>query len=155
MCVAIALTYSELPLLLIEQRDLQDRVHCRGGEKEVQFHWAAAPAVLPVWWGGKLHVVRWGNKDRAERKLPMTAWTRKETVESGWWKELAPEPVEIPASYGLANGVWFKVKVGMQGLLVHDQRGSPLVFMVCETATRYYRVMTRCEWQPVLIDEVI
>jgi hypothetical protein len=43
----------------------------------------------------------------------------------------------------------------MRGLLVRDQEGTPLVFMVCEPATRYYRVMTRSEWMPALIDEVI
>ncbi len=28
-------------------------------------------------------------------------------------------------------------------------------FLVCRPATRYYKVMTRNAWQPVLIDEVI
>jgi hypothetical protein len=53
------------------------------------------------------------------------------------------------------NGVWLKTKVGMRGLLVRDQRGKAVVFVVCEPATRYYRVATRSEWMPVLIDEVI
>jgi hypothetical protein len=155
MCTAIALTLSELPLELVEAHGLSDRVHERGGEKEVRFDWRAAPARLPVWWNGRLHVVRWGNRDRSERKLPTTGWTWRETVEAGRWSALAPEPVEIPATYALANGVWFRVKQGVRGLLVRDRRGSPVVFMVTEPSTRYYRVMTRAEWMPVLVDEVI
>jgi hypothetical protein len=155
MCVGVALRYSELPLPLIEELRMADRVHDRGGEKEVRFYWAANPTLLPAWWNGSLHVVRWGNKGRSERKLPPTGWTWEETVESGWWSELSPEEVVVPATYGLSNGVWFKVKQGMQGLLVHDRKGQAMVFLVCRPATRYYKVMTRSEWMPALVDEVI
>jgi hypothetical protein len=33
--------------------------------------------------------------------------------------------------------------------------GGPAVYMICEPATRYYRVMTRSAWMPALIGEVI
>lgn len=155
MCTAIALTYSELPLSLIEEHTLAERVHERGGEKEIRFYWQASPALLPVWAHGRLQIVRWGNKDRAERKLPPTGWTWQETIEEGKWSVLEPEPVIIPASFGLMNGVWVKVKQGMQGLLVNDRAGSAVVFMVCQPATRYYEIMTRSQWMPLLIDEVI
>jgi hypothetical protein len=155
MCTAIALAYSELPLALIDDCGLAGRIHDRGGEKEVRFYWQANPTMLPIWWGGKLQVVRWGNKDRAEKKLPPTGWTWQEKIEEGWWSALAPEPVVVPASYGLMNGVWWKVKQGMQGLLVHDREGRPVVYMVCQPSTRYYEVMTRSKWMPALIDEVI
>jgi hypothetical protein len=153
MCVGIALSLSELPSLLAE--GLADRVHNRGGEPEVRFLWSARPTLLPVFWEGQLHVVRWGNRDRAERQLPPTGWTWRETVEAGRWAALAPEPVVIPAEFGLAGGVWYKVKQGVRGLLVRDRSGRPLVYMICEPATRYYRVMTRAEWMPTLVDEVI
>lgn len=155
MCTAVALALSELPLALVEEHKLADRVHERGGEKEVRFYWMAAPALLPVWWNGRLQIVRWGNKDRAERKLPPTGWTWRESVESGRWSALAPEPVDVPATYALANGVWFRVKQGLRGLLVQDRKGEPVVFLMTEPSTRYYRVMCRAEWMPVLIDEVI
>lgn len=155
MCVGIALAYSELPLTLIDEFSLADRIHERGGEKEIRFYWQASPTLLPVWLHGRLQIVRWGNKDRDERKLPPTAWTWQETIEEGKWSELAPEPVVIPASFGLMNGVWFKVQQGMRGLLVHDREENPVVFMVCEPSTRYYQVMTRADWMPRLIDEVI
>jgi hypothetical protein len=155
MCTSIALTISELPLSLIEEAELEKRIYDRGGEKEVRFYWEAIPTVLPVWWNGGLHIVPWGNKDRNECKLPATGWTWLETIEEGKWSSLAPEPVVIPATYGFADGVWYRVKQGMRGLVVLDRAGKPVVFMLCQPATRYYRVMTRAVWMPVLIDEVI
>src|SRR5262245_26457649 len=89
---------------------------------------------------------------RAE--APRDGWTWRETLEEGKWRELAPEPVDIPATYSLMNGVWFRVRQGVRGLLVHTG-GEPVVFPICEPATRYYRVMTRAEWLPTLIGEVI
>ena len=70
MCTAIALALSELPIELIEAHGLSARVHDRGGEKEVRFDWRASPVLLPVWWGGQLRVLRWGNKDRPEASPP-------------------------------------------------------------------------------------
>ncbi|VTR98864.1 Uncharacterized protein OS=Isosphaera pallida (strain ATCC 43644 / DSM 9630 / IS1B) GN=Isop_1313 PE=4 SV=1 [Gemmata massiliana] len=48
-----------------------------------------------------------------------------------------------------------KIKQGMRGLLVHDRKGAPVVFLICQPATRYYRVMTRSEWMTALVGEVI
>ena len=155
MCVAIALTFSELPLTLIDAHALADRVHERGGEREVRFYYRARPALLPVWWCGRLHVLQWGNKDRRERKLPPTGWTWHDTLAEGRWRELAPEPVLIPVTYGYMGGVWFKIKEGLHGIVVRDRGGEPAVFAVCEPATRCYSVMTRCEWMPRLVGEVI
>lgn len=59
----------------------------------------------------------------------------------------------IPATFGLMNGVGFKVKQGMKGLLVRE--GAPVVFAVCEPATRYYQTMTRADWMPAPIGAVI
>jgi hypothetical protein len=155
MCVGIALAVSEVPVLLIEKYGLMDRVYDGGGERVVRFLWRARPTMLPVWWNGKLQVVRWGNKERHEKKLPPCGWTWEETVASGWWSQLAPEEVVIPASFGLMNGVWFKVKQGMRGLLVKDRAGEPVVFMLTQPATRYYEIMCRADFMPVLVDEVI
>ena len=155
MCVAVALAVSELPVALLSAADLADRVHDRGGETEVRFYFRARPGVLPVWWDGRLHVVRWGNRDRAERGLPLTGWTWRETGAGGRWAALAPEPVDVPATYGYAGGVWYRVTQGIRGLLVRTRAGDPVVYLICQPATRYYRVMTRAEWMPVLIGEVI
>jgi hypothetical protein len=155
MCTAIALIESELPESVIEQADVGKRIHCRGGDPEVRFHWGAAPSVLPVWWHGQLRAVNWGNHDRHESRLPVTGWTWEETVKEGKWLALSPEPVVIPATYGFAEGVWYRVKQGMQGLLVLDQREEPVVYMLCKRSTRYYEIMTRSKWMPVLVGEVI
>lgn len=153
MCTAVALPTSELPDEVVEVHHA--RVHTRGNEKEVRFDWRAVPALLPVWWGGRLQIVQWGNRDRRERRLPPTGWTWRATVEAGRWSAVGPEPVEVPANYALMNGVWYRVRRGLRGLLVRTPGGEPTVYVVCERATRYYRVMTRADWMPVLIGELI
>ena len=155
MCQAIAVWKSNLPLPLIEQHNLDGRTYERGGvEKEVRFAFRDRPRVLPVIWDGQLRIVRWGSTDRSSR-LPTTAWTWLNSVDCGKWNDLKPERVDIPACMGFESGVWFKITQGIRGLLVHDETGTPTVYMICETSTRYYRVMTRCERMPVLIGEVI
>ena len=47
------------------------------------------------------------------------------------------------------------VKQGVRGLVVRTRTGEPVVYLICEPSTRYYQIMTRSEWMPVLIDEVI
>ncbi len=121
----------------------------------MRFDWRNRPALLPVWWEGKLQVLRWGNRDRSDRKLPSTGWTWQESVEAGKWSGVAPVPVEVPARYALMNGVWYKVKRGLRGLAVFTPAEEPVVYLLCEPSTRYYRVMTRAEWMPVLVGEGI
>ena len=153
VCTAVALPVSELPEVVVSQ--LADRVHDRGGEREVRFDLRNRPALLPVWWEGKLQMLRWGNRDRADRKLPPTGWTWQASVEAGKWSGVRPVPVEVPARYALMNGVWFKVTRGVRGLVVVTPAEEPVVYLLCEPSTRYYRVMTRAEWMPVLIGEII
>jgi hypothetical protein len=85
MFAGIALALSELPVELIEQHGLQRRVCDRSGELEVQFLLHDAERVLPVWLNGQLRIVRWGNRRRQSRFLPLTAWTSLATVEAGGW----------------------------------------------------------------------
>ena len=40
-------------------------------------------------------------------------------------------------------------------MLMRTRAGKSVVYIVSEASTRYYRVTTRSEWMPVLIDEVI
>ncbi len=155
MCVGIALAYGELPLDLIEGHGLKRRVHERGGEKEFRFLYREAHRVLPVWHEGRLHIARWGCRRGESRILPCTGWTWQAKVEAGFWSGLDAAEVEIPATLGLANGVWFRVRRGMRGALVHDEGGMPVVYMVCEPASHYYAIMTRCKWMPVLVGERI
>jgi hypothetical protein len=63
--------------------------------------------------------------------------------------------VDIPATFGLDGGVWSRIRQGVRGLLVRDERGEPVVYVLCEPASRYYWVMTRSDRMPVLIGERI
>jgi hypothetical protein len=82
-------------------------------------------------------------------------WTWLSTVQDGYWRNLDPIPVDIPATLGLERGVWFRIRQGIRGLLVADERGLAVVYMICEPASHYYRVMTRSDRMPVLIEERI
>ena len=44
---------------------------------------------------------------------------------------------------------------GVRGVLVRDEGARERVYLVCEPASHYYRVMTRSDWMPVLIGERI
>jgi hypothetical protein len=155
MCTGIALAYSSLPLELIERHGLARRVHDYGGEREIHFYFRDREPRLPVWHQGRLIVVRWGCRRDESRVLPCTGWTWLATVEAGGWGQWEAEPVDIPASVGYEGGVWFAVREGIRGVLVHDERGIPVVYMICEPASHYYHVMTRSRRMPVLIGERI
>jgi hypothetical protein len=78
------------------------------------------------------------------------------TVENGGWGDRRVEPVVIPATMGLDKGVWYRIRQGIRGLAVQDERGCPRVYVLGEPSTRYYQVMTRgSRWMPTLIDEPI
>ena len=40
-------------------------------------------------------------------------------------------------------------------MLVPDERGIAVAYMICEPASHYYQVMTRSSRMPVLIEEKI
>jgi hypothetical protein len=155
MCAGIALAWSELPTELIRRHGLERRVHEGGGGPEVRFYYRDRRPRLPVWRDGRLQVVRWGNGLGQSRFLPRTGWTWRETIDAGGWRHIGAIPVDIPATLGLERGVWFLVRQGMRGLLVPDERGVAVVYMICEPATHYYRTMTGSARMPVLIDERI
>ena len=76
--------------------------------------------------------------------------------EDGGWGDRLVESVMIPATMGLDRGVWYRIRQGIRGLVVQDERGCPRVYVLCEPSTHYYQVMTRgSRWMPTLIDELI
>src|SRR5690349_15423882 len=143
MLSGVALALSELPLELIARHTLEHRICDRGGEREVQFLFADADRVLPVWRNGRLEVLRWGNRRGESPHLPYTAWTQRGTVENGGWGERLIEPVVIPATMGLDKGVWYRIRQGIRGLVVHDECACPRVYVICEPASHHYQIMTR------------
>ena len=156
MLAGTALSLSELPLDLIAQHGLERRIYDRGGEREVQFLFADADRLLPVWHNGQLLILRWGNRRGESARLPSTAWTQLDTVENGGWGTRGVERVVIPATMGLDKGVWYRIRQGIRGLLTHDEHGQPRVYVICEPASHYYKIMTRGgDWMPALIGERI
>ena len=155
MCTGIALALSELPLELANCRDLEKRTFERGGEREVRFLFNSKGRLLPVWHEGQLKFSRWGSRRGESKVLPKTGWTWQESLNKGLWSGFNVEQVNIAASMGLENGIWFRIHQGIRGLLVFDEVGSPVVYMLCEPASHYYRTMTRSCRMPVLIGERI
>ena len=155
MCVGISLAWSELPKELIDRHGLERRVHERGGEREVRFLYRDRLSRLPVWRDGQLMVVRGATAGARAASCPRTGWTWLLTVQEGYWRGLNPILVDIPATLGLDRGVWFRIRQGIRGLLVPDERGNAVVYMICEPASHYYQVMTRSNRMPVLIEERI
>ncbi len=155
MCAGIALLQSEFPLPLLERSDLVRRRYARSnGEHELRFFWREPGALLPIILDGVLQLVTWGNKNR-KSGLPITGYTWLESIQNGKWTHLEPKIVQIAATAAFENGVWYPVRLGLQGLLVQDEQDRPHVYLICRESTRYYFVMTKSKWQPVLIDETI
>jgi hypothetical protein len=155
MFAGVALAISQIPVHLIEQHGLKRREHHRGGEDEIQFLLGDRERLLPVWYEGTLQIVRWGTPRHARSALPTTAWTWRSTVEEGGWNALEPRLVSIPASMGVDRGVWFRIREGIRGLVVRDEQGHPVVYVLVEPSTHYYKIMTRSDWMPCLLGEAI
>jgi hypothetical protein len=145
-----------MPTELIGRAGLGRRLHMRGDRPEYRFYFRDRDPKLPIWRDGRMQVVRWGNGRGQSRYLPRTGWTWRETIEQGGWRHTTAIPVVIPASYGLeGRGVWYLIHEGIRGLLVPDERGAAVVYVVCEPSSHYYRVMTGSPRMPVLIDQRI
>ena len=136
----LALAWSDVPLALIEQHNLQRLIHERGGERELRFLRRCHQPLLPVWHNGQLEIMRWGRRGGG------LTWQR--TVEDGVW--VGAELVEIRATAGLDGGIWYRVRQGVRGLLVGCD-----AYLIVEPASYYYRVMTKQERMPVLIGQRI
>lgn len=154
MCVAIALTTSELPLDLVKQHRLADRVYEREGLAEFQFHWWQVPTILPVRWDGKLQILTWGCKSR-RNPAPYGGWISLDDLDAGILSNARAEEVVIPANLGHQKGTWFVINEGIRGFVIHTREG-PAVYMLMKPATNYFRNMTeQTAMMPVLLDQVI
>ncbi len=156
MCLGIAVAGSELPEGLIGRYGLERRLHVRGEHREYRFLFRDRRPCLPIWRGGQLQIARWGNGRGQSRILPRTCWTWQESIRAGYWQGTDAIPVDIPANYGLERrGVWFLIETGIRGLLVPDENGWAVCYMICEPSSHYYKVMTGSDRMPVLIDQRI
>jgi hypothetical protein len=77
------------------------------------------------------------------------------TVESGYWLQIGGVYVDIPANFAFDQGIWLHVRQGIRGMLVPDEQGNAVCYMVCEPSSHYYQIMTRSDRMPVFIGERI
>jgi hypothetical protein len=54
----------------------------------------------------------------------------------------------------LRRRTWFHIRQGVREVLVRDERGRDVAYMVCEPAHHDYEVMTKSRRMPVLVGEV-
>jgi hypothetical protein len=155
MCQGIALAGSEIPTELAGHPGLPRRAYRRGIQDEFRFLWTDRRPCLPVIREGSFFLARWGNTRGRSRFLPRSGWTWLRTIEEGGWRGSGAVPVDIPATLGLERGRWYRIRQGIRGLLVPDERGFAVVYMICEPSQHYYKVMTGSDRMPVLIDQII
>lgn len=158
MCKGISILKARLKQELFEQYELAHRITTRGEatQQELHFMYPGAPPIeLPVMQDGQLVIMEWGNRNNKESKLPKTGWCRLESLQAGKWRWLSPEKVLIPADFGLEKSVWFQIKEGMEGVVVHDEHERPHVYMLTTEASVYYQNMTRHDRMPVLVGQEI
>jgi hypothetical protein len=156
VCLGIAVTGSELPTELTQRHGLERRLYLRGEQREYRFLLRDRKPCLPIWRDGQLQIVRWGNSRGQSRCLPRTGWTWESSIREGKWQGIEAVAVDIRASYGLERrGVWFLIETGIRGLLVPDERGIAVCYMICEPSSHYYKIMTGSDRMPVLIDQRI
>jgi hypothetical protein len=151
MCTGISLGWSFIPTELKGKKSLRRRVYHRDGKREVWFLYDDREPKLPIRRDGQLQLVRWGNGRGQSRHLPRTGWTWQSTVESGYWSQIGAILVDIPVTFAYDRGVWVHVRQGIRGLLVPDEKGRAVCFMICEPASHYYQIMTRNDRMPVFI----
>ncbi|AGA24969.1 hypothetical protein Sinac_0545 [Singulisphaera acidiphila DSM 18658] len=156
MCLGIAIAGSELPTELIGRYGLDRHFYMRSERPEYRFLFRDRRPQLPIWRDGRLQIVRWGNSEGQSQFLPRTCWTWRKTIEQGGWHDSGAILVDIPASFGLERrGVWYLIERGIRGLLVPDERGRAVVYMICQPSSHYYQVMTNSPQMPVFIDQQI
>jgi hypothetical protein len=154
MLRAISLAASELPLHLVES--LADRRLERGGEPEILFPFHHPNRVLPVVPDGELLLLPWGCRrvEPSPNGLPPTGWASVETYRAGGWAKWRPTPAFVPATLGLERRVSFRIREGLLALVVRDGP-TVRVYPLAEPSTHYYRDMTRSDWMPCLLRELI
>ena len=157
MCLGISILRRQINAELLAEFALQRSLFSRadGADDELIFKFNDPVPRLPVMHDGQLHIYTWGNRNDRQSRLPKTGWCRTESLEAGKWRYLSPEQCVIPAVAGLEKGVWFQIKEGIQGVVVHDESERPHIYMLTQPASHYYQVMTRHERMPVLIGQVI
>lgn len=156
MCTGITLAWREIPTKLIQKHQLEERMIQRSetADKEILFLQRHRQPLLPVFYQGELQILPWGNRQH-NRSAPVAWSCEVSTIQSGAWSIYHPEPVDILANFGLERGVWFQIREGIQGTIIHDQHECPYVYLLLQPASHYYQVMTGYHREPVFLGEQI
>lgn len=156
MCTGITVSRHAVPDELIKQYNLEERFMQRSEHagKEILFMQRHRHPLLPVHYQGQTRIMPWGNR-RRNVKVPLAWSCELSAIESGSWSHFSPEPVEVPATFGLERGVWYQVPQGIRGVVIHDQHDHPYVYLLLEPASHYYQVMTGYHLEPVFLGEQI
>jgi hypothetical protein len=149
----IVLAGSEMPTEMLGLSELRRRQYLRESAPEYRFGLSDPRPRLPIRRHGTIQLPRWGNLTGRSRVLPRFGFTRQARVEAGEWSKYGAVPVEIAATFWCANGAWCFVREGIRGVLVPDEAGWAVCYVVCEPATNYYKNMTGCHWMPVFINQ--
>ena len=156
MCTGITIAKRDIPAKLIQKHQLEERMIQRSetAEKEILFMQRHRRPLLPVFYQGELRILPWGNRQR-NSNAPMDQWCDVATLESGAWSMYHTESAEIQANFGLERGVWFQIREGIKGTIIHDQHEHPYAYMLLQPSSHYYQVMTGYEKESVFLGEQI
>lgn len=160
VCDGISVLRVSIPDRLFERFNLQRLIHRRSdiADEELWFLFgdrSLKAACLPVLRSGQVEIIEWGNRNNRPCGLPVLGLCPQEAIDKGLWRWSKPEKVTILANLGLVNGVWFTIEHGIEGIVVHDRRNRPHVYMLTAVSTHYSKIMTGCDRSPILVKQVI
>lgn len=78
-----------------------------------------------------------------------------EKLQKGFLQNATADRVHIKANRAHANGVWFHIREGMEGILLKPPHKEPELYLLTVPSTHYYKTMTGAPRMPVLIGQVI
>ena len=137
-------------------KDLTRRRYRRGERPEYRFYADDPWPRLPISRNGQFQFARWGNGCGQSRHLPRSTWTLLETIKDGTWRDSGAVNVTIRASFAFdGRGVWYPVFRGIRGILVPDEKGIAICYLLREPASKYYLNETGSPYMPVFIDQQI
>ena len=108
---------------------------------------------LAIEYRGQNYLVLWGGGYNSG--LPETGFCKIESFKKGKWSYLKPKKVLILASTACTNGIWYQVRLGIEGLLVKDKNKNPRVFVFTQSSTHYFKTMTGAERMPILRGQIL
>src|SRR5437868_9699208 len=120
MATGIALSVREFPSVVLASPEIQRRLYGRGGEDEVRFWSQDRLPCLAVWHGQQFILASWGSGYNRRAGLPRCGWVWREDIERDW-TQIETHKVMIPANAGFENGIWYRIRQGIEGMLVYDE----------------------------------